>query len=213
MKILILISIIIASAGIYLIASQPKPSSRTLDQLTVSQDVYDNQMVAFKWSGPIDPPMAQALEEEFDHWKDKITRIRIDLHSPGGLVDEGERVISVINDMKRTHRVQTYVGPENECLSMCVPIFMQGHLRIASASSTWMFHEPRAIDTVTGNDTYIYEYEQLQSTQDVYYRFFKRSEIDPVWRENLKRQWRFGEVWKTGRELKDERSNIIMILE
>ena len=197
----------------HLVLSQQGSVAPVSDKLQVRQHATDSNVVIFAWSGAIEAPMAITMEKAFDKWKGQSKRIVFDLNSPGGLVSEGERVIILINKMKRTHDVETYVGPDAECLSMCVPIYLQGRLRVAAATSQWMFHEPSAVDNFTGERTFTYEYEKRQSSQDFYYRFFKRSEMDPEWREKLRRQWRFGDVWKTGRELKRERSNIVTIIE
>ena len=208
-----LAAVIIFAVIAHFVLSQKGSVDPASDKLSIRQHATDSSVVIFAWDGAIDPPMALSLERAFENWKGQSKRIIFDLNSPGGLVSEGERVIKIMNKMKRTHDVETYVGPGAECLSMCVPIYLQGRLRVAAATSQWMFHEPSAVDSFTGERTFTYEYEKRQSSQDFYYRFFKRSEMDPEWREKLRRQWRFGDVWKTGRELKRERSNIVTIIE
>jgi hypothetical protein len=96
---------------------------------------------------------------------------------------------------------------------MCVPVYLQGELRIAAASSQWMFHEPNSVDPLTGKAAFSYEFENRQSAMEVFNRFFKNSDMDPQWREQLREKIRIGEVWKTARELKDERSKIVMIVD
>ncbi len=213
MKYLLIIIATMVTAGIILLLNEDDPSSKLNGELTIKPDLFDETTVVFRWTGVIDPPLAREINQEFNRIKNDYKRISIELDSPGGSVDEGGRIIGVIQKMRKTHRISTYVGPENECLSMCVPIYMQGQLRVAATSSTWMFHEPIAVDVFSGNETFIYDFEQRQSTQSVFYEFFKNSEIDPIWREVLRHQMRLGEVWKSGRELKDERTNIIMVLE
>lgn len=190
-----------------------EPNSSYNDKLVLRQDPIDKTAIVFEWRGEIEFPMARTFSREFDRIKDSYSRIVIDLDSPGGNVREGERVIRVIRRIKRSHRVRTYVGPDNDCLSMCVPIYLQGHLRVAAASSRWMFHEPVAVDKYTGKQQFVYEFEKRQFSQYSFYRFFYSSDMDPEWRDNLSRQWRYGDIWKTGRELKDERSNVVMIIE
>lgn len=181
--------------------------------LTVEPYPPDPTAVAFKWTGVIAAPMAKELGAAFAANKDKYTRIVIDFHSPGGSVSEGEAAINTIREMKRTHSVWTYVGPESDCLSMCVPVYMEGKLRIAASTSVWMFHEPVAMDTLSGKETFIYEFEKRQVSLEVYNRFFKRSKIDKDWLDRLSKQWRGQDVWKTGQELKDEGSNIVTVIE
>ena len=176
-------------------------------------DPINEDTAIFVWRGVVQSPMAQSFAGEFERRKEEVKRIVIELNSSGGDVGEGERVINVIKDMKRTHSVQTYVGPESECLSMCVPIYLQGRLRVAATSSQWMFHRPSAYDPLTGQNAISYGTEKSQATLSIYNRFFKDSPMNPMWRESLRQQWEFGDVWKTGKELKAERSNIIMVLE
>lgn len=181
--------------------------------LVIQPDPTNDSVVTFILSGPIHPPMFNNLSRAYAEWRSKAETIIIELDSPGGSVDEGDRIITLIKKMNRSHRVRTYVGPDGECLSMCVPIYLHGELRIASVSSTWMFHEPSAVDKFTGKQTFVYEFESRQSSQDSFLRYFKRSDMDPEWRENLRVKLRLGDVWKTGGELKEERSNIVMVVE
>lgn len=183
------------------------------DQFEVIVDTADQNTVRMLWTGSIDPPMARLIAGEFDRRKETTKTFIIDLHSPGGSVDEGERVIKAIQKMRATHSIRTYVGAGNDCLSMCVPIYLQGELRIAAATSNFMFHEPSANDSLTGDAVFTYEFENRQMAMEIFNRFFKNSEMDPRWRKRLQEQVRLGEVWKTGGELKLERSKIVTIVE
>lgn len=195
------------------IASCSPAPAITSDKLEVLTDSRNPRSVTLKWTGPIDPPMARLFSAEFKRYAGSAEIFVIDLNSPGGDVGEGERVIEEIRKMLPSYSIRTYVGPGNDCLSMCVPIYMQGELRIAAASSQWMFHEPGAVDPLTGNAAFSYEFENRQSAMEVFNRFFKNSDMDPKWREKLRRKIRNGEVWKSARELKDERSKIVMVVE
>lgn len=172
----------------------------------------DPQTVVLEWTGPIDSPMADLFQAEFKRRKRDAKTFVIDLHSPGGSVVEGERVIKSISEMTPTHSIRTFVGPGNECSSMCVPIYLQGELRIAASSSQFMFHEPYAVDPVTGQEAFQYEFEKRQSSMDIFGRYYRSSEIDKQWLEAMRAKARHGEVWKTGQELKDERSKIVSVI-
>ncbi len=199
------------AAAYYLFSGDP--NSAQLARLEVREDPREDDVVIFSWSGGIDAPMAGDIWQEFNKRKDKASRFVIELDSPGGSVDEGNKVIDIISKIKKTHSVWTYVGPDRDCLSMCVPIYLQGRMRVASASSNWLFHDTRAVDPYTGTEMVMYAHERSQSNFEFFNRYIDRSDVDRRWRENLKVSMRNGDVWKTGQELKDERSNIVMVLE
>src|SRR5260370_35113316 len=58
-----------------------------------------------------------------------------------GQVEEGDRVIQILNEAKQTRRLVTQVLDGNLCASMCIPIFLQGDDRLAARASNWIFHE------------------------------------------------------------------------
>ncbi|MEO0880085.1 MAG: ATP-dependent Clp protease proteolytic subunit, partial [Pseudomonadota bacterium] len=136
----------------------------------------------------------------------------IDLHSPGGSVSEGRAVIEAIERIRRTHTVETRVGPISFCASMCVPIYLQGSVRRAAPSARFMFHEPSSRDAITGERVDTPEFEQRWASRQFVARYFEDSEMDPAWREKLVTEWRGRDIWKTGRELVDERANVVQIL-
>lgn len=179
-------------------------------RLTVSQSETAPDTVAFSWQSSIEIPMARRIHEAFDKWKSKAKVIVLDLNSPGGSLHEGRKVIEVIDLMKKTHQVVTYVGPGRLCASMCVPIFLQGQKRVAAASSKWMFHEPVTVDFFTDEEIKVPERERRATAERFFRRYFANSEVSQIWRENLQKQWQGGkEIWRTGRQLLDEGSNII----
>lgn len=180
-------------------------------ELIVRQEAADS--LTFYWSSDVDFPMARRFEDAFEEWRDETDRIIIDLNSPGGSLGEGRDVIDVISRMKRTHIVETRVGPRRSCLSMCVPIYLQGDVRTAAASSQWMFHEPTAMDAITGEVVEIPEFERRYASDRFVRDFFVNSDMDPDWLDRLLREWRGRDVWRSGRELMDEGSGIIQTLE
>jgi len=190
--------------------------------IRAEQRVYDNKgrlgvrqegdAVVFVWKSAVDVPMARRFEEAFDEWRYDGARIIIDLHSPGGALREGEEVIQVINYMKRTHRVDTRVRAGRSCLSMCVPIFLQGETRQAAPSSRWMFHEPTARDFFTGEEVNEPAFERRHATARFVERYFVNSDMDPAWREELVAEWKGKDLWKSGRELAAEGSGVVTVL-
>lgn len=180
-------------------------------QLGVKQETSDS--VTFTWRSGVEAPMAMRFAEAFEEWRGEVNYIVIDLNSPGGSLTEGREVINVINRMRRTHLVETRVGPRRSCLSMCVPIYLQGDVRTAAPSSRWMFHEPTAMDAITGEEVKIPEFERRYTSSKFVRDYFVNSDMDPVWLEGLLREWQGKDVWRTGRELMEEGSEIIQELE
>src|SRR4029077_6748174 len=72
-----------------------------------------------------------------------LNRVVLFLDSAGGKVDDGDRVIEVLNEIKLRHQLITVVPHGKLCASMCIPIFLQGEDRIAARASIWLFHEGR----------------------------------------------------------------------
>ena len=164
--------------------------------------------VQFTWRDDIDAPMALRLEEGYLDWRERADTIIINLSSPGGSLREGGKVIDVITRMKKTHVVETRVGKGARCLSMCVPIFLQGQTRVAAANSRWMFHQPILTD-MAGDIAEQPEFERNYTSERFFKRYFENSEMDPVWREQLRIDWVGRDVWYTGRQLVDQQANII----
>jgi hypothetical protein len=63
------------------------------------------------------------------------------LDSAGGQVEEGDRVLAVLNEIKLLHQLITVVPHGKLCASMCIPISLQGEDRLATRASLWIFHE------------------------------------------------------------------------
>lgn len=185
------------------------------DALIGKGDVYVSEhpnryrTVVFSWYDDISAPMSLRFEEAFAQWADKTDTIIIDLDSPGGSLIEGQKVIDVINAMKRSHTVETQVKANRYCLSMCVPIYLQGQRRLGSVSSRWMFHEPKLINVFTDEIEEQNSFDQKRSSYKFFNRYFVNSPMDEKWREKLREEWTGKDVWFTGAQLIDQQANII----
>ncbi len=204
------VAFILILGGIYSWLDQPVTS----DKLTIRPNPQNQKAIIYEWTGSIDIPMARLLQVEFSKTKDTYQHITLVLNSEGGAVSEGAQVIKLINNMKRTHTVKTYVGKDMLCASMCVPIFMAGENRTASAHSQWMFHQPILVNAVSGQEGFSFGNDKQLAAIDIYHQFYKNSVLNPAWAEKLKQDWQDGkEIWKTGRQLKREDANIIQKIE
>lgn len=170
-------------------------------------------VVTLSWEHEVEVPMARRFEEAFARYGDSADTFVIDLNSPGGALVEGREVIEAISRQKATHTIVTRVGPGSVCLSMCVPIFLQGDRRLASPESIWMFHEPSRWDSFTGEQVDGPKFERDRTSRRFFDRYFRDSPIDRAWLENLEREWKGKDVWRKGQELVDEGSGIITALE
>ena len=182
-------------------------------RLVVSQSSVVPGAVEFSWRSAVEVPMAKRFYEAFHKWRNTSDTIVINLHSPGGSLREGREVIAVIEFMKKTHRVFTYVGARRSCLSMCVPIFLHGDERIAAANSRWMFHEPSNVDFFTEKKVKVPEYERQTMITRYVERYFVNSPVNPAWLKGLLQKWQGNDVWFTGQQLVDERTGVISKLQ
>ena len=186
------------------------------------QDVYkdtgrlqifqEGDAVILSWSSPIELPMERRFQEAYAEWANKTDKFIINLNSGGGSLREGRLVIDVIDQMKKTHLVETTVGEGANCLSMCVPIYLHGEQRSASRNSRWMFHQPSAYDYITDEKVEENESDRNTASDRFFQKYFVNSEMDPKWRNNLQKEWVVKDVWRTGQQLFDEQSNIILTL-
>ncbi len=172
-------------------------------------DVYQaGNSVVLAWSGQVELPMHTMLSRAFEAWRDKTQRFVLRLNSPGGSVREGGDVVELLQRIKRTHTLDTYVASRDICMSMCVPIFLQGRRRIAAADARFMFHEPKRFYD-DGSEAKGFSFERRALTQRFFSKYFVNSPMDADWRSRLEEQWAGKDIYKSGKQLVDERSNIV----
>ena len=171
--------------------------------------VVQGKTALLAWNSQVELPMARRIEEAFEARKGEVQRFVLVLNSPGGSLHEGGEVIKVLDRIKRSHELQSFVGPGQSCLSMCVPIYLQGQQRLAAPDSRWMFHEPIYVEPHTGEEVKKPKFERDFFARRFFKKYFTNSEMDPAWRKRLEAEWKGKEVWKTGRQLYDEDANIV----
>lgn len=169
----------------------------------------EGNAIVFLWRDEVKFPMSLRLKETFQEWRGQVDHVIIDFSSPGGAVAEGREVIAVINEMKKTHLVETRVQQGRVCASMCVPIYLQGEKRTAHPASRWMFHEPSSVDAVTGEEVRTPEFEKRIETRRFVDRYFRNSEMNQAWLQKLEAEWQGKDIWKSGKQLVTEDSGII----
>ncbi len=169
----------------------------------------EDRAAILTWTQPIETPMARRFEEAYARLGPEVDAFVIELHSPGGAVMEGRAVIEALERMRATHDLVTVVGPDRECLSMCVPIFLAGETRLAARDAQFMFHEPTSRNVFTGARERRPAFEERRTTEKFLRRYFEASPMDAAWRAELSEAWKGEDVWKTGEELVEERSGVV----
>jgi hypothetical protein len=165
--------------------------------------------VVLVWGTRVDVPMRTRFQEAFDKWRERTDHFVIQLHSPGGSLREGRELIELIERIKRTHRVDTFVAGGDICASMCVPIYLQGQSRVAGRDARFMFHEPYRLGGAELSRKSQPDWEQRGLSQRFFERYFVNSPMTPAWRRHLEKAWIGKDIWKTAQELSQEKSGII----
>ncbi len=172
----------------------------------------EGETVILTWRGPVEAPMAARFGEALADSRD-APRILVRLDSQGGSLSEGRLVIREIEKAKAHMIVDTYVASGDICLSMCVPIYLAGSQRSAGARARFMFHEPKAFDTITGEPSQQPRFEQSLASDWFFEAYFGASPMNPEWREALRAKWKGRELWYTARQLVEEDSGIVEAIE
>jgi ATP-dependent protease ClpP protease subunit len=81
------------------------------------------------------------LRAALDTYATPSHRVVLFLDSVGGQVEESDRVIHVLDEIKQTHHLITTVFNDKVCASMCIPIFLRNDDRLAARTSLWLFHQ------------------------------------------------------------------------
>lgn len=199
-------TLLMSALVVFLAMDGDRRAFEGLDNVTVQRE---GDALVFHWRGAVRAPMARRFADAYEARGPEAGRIVLELSSPGGSLAEGRRVIEEIRRMKRTHTVETRVKPYDICLSMCVPIFLQGERRVAARSSRFMFHQPTAVDFFTEEPVRQPAFERRLVAERFFQTYLEDSPMDPHWGARLKIDWERGDVWKSGRELVEEGSGIV----
>jgi ATP-dependent protease ClpP protease subunit len=174
-------------------------------QLTVSTS---SNALVLAWRGQVEIPMATSMRRAFAQHKTTARQVIVDLNSQGGSLREGGEVIYLLDEISQSHELITVVRSRRICMSMCVPIFLQGKARLAAPDARFMFHEPKRFYD-DGSEAKGFSFEREALTQRFFDKYFVNSAMDAAWRARLEAQWAGKDIYKSGQELLDERSNIV----
>ncbi len=173
--------------------------------------VPDKDLIYLKWQGKIAAPMANRISEALAAHEGEGSKIVLSLSSPGGSVDEGAKVIRLLRSIREKHVLVTSVDAGAMCASMCVPVYLQGAQRIAAADADFMFHKVVFRDFFSNERDRSVPAASIDAETDRFFEtYFVAAGVSPTWTQKLRSEIAGGnEVWKTGRELVDEKSGIV----
>jgi ClpP protease-like protein len=156
------------------------------------------------WLGPIVAGMANDLRSAFDKYGAISQRVVLFLDSPGGQVEEGDRVIEVLNEIKLQHQLITVVPHGKLCASMCIPIFLQGEDRLAARASLWIFHEAAQRQANGGQRT------DMAETWRLFRKYYAPAGVSMHWLKSIAPMIKEADLWQTGGDLISAKSGIIL---
>lgn len=159
---------------------------------------------AIQLTGAIAYPMADEIQEIFEQ---KIPReksaVILHVNSGGGSLDEGMKIIAVINEQKERHEIVTTVRNGEICGSMCVPVYMTGTRRFAGETTGFMFHGvTRAFSNIPDQ----------RRTREMLGVVMVTQGVSASWLQGLWDQGVFstpGEYWVTGKELVEQNAGVV----
>ena len=182
--------------------------------------------VLMRWNGPVEPPMLDRFEAAFRAREGDSRRIVISLSSPGGLVEYGYQVISLIKKEARAHTIDTLVEAGRTCASMCVPIYLTGADRIAHPKAQFMFHEvsfrlnadqERQVREIKRSHPFIDIQAMrkdmiVKATDEFYEVYLGPRGVNQRWLTDMRRSIRGRDIWRTGTELVEQGSGVVDVL-
>ncbi len=171
----------------------------------------DKGIVYLRWRGKIAAPMASRIAEAFERHKGDGHKIILALSSPGGSVDEGAEVVRLLRRIRQSHLLVTSVEDGAICASMCVPVYLQGQERVAAADAEFMFHEVAYRDFYSNERDRSVPVASIEAETNRFIdKYFEAAGVSQAWTRKMRAEIAGGnELWKTGRQLFDEKSGIV----
>jgi hypothetical protein len=173
------------------------------------------QVVAFPWngtlyvnaSGMVNESMFSGFESAVEMRKKFDTKkIKIQLNSHGGYIQEGLKIISLLQQEKKHGiKIETFVDNGNVCASMCVPLFVQGEVRKTAPSASFMFHAAHSRTLLVLS--VVSEKQSKEALIDV----FEQAGVSSEWLSQLQKNGIFESpeaYWMSGESLFSENSNV-----
>jgi hypothetical protein len=197
----------VAAIAVLTLLLAPANAARSEEQPAAGASVEFNKedgTLYIDWLGPIVAGMADDLRAALDKYGTISQRVVLFLDSLGGQVEEGDRVIEVLNEIKLQHQLITVVPHVKMCASMCIPIFLQGEDRLAARASLWIFHEAAQREANGGLRTDIAE------TWRLFRKYYAPAGVSMHWLKSIAPMIKEADLWQTGGDLIRAKSGIIL---
>jgi hypothetical protein len=154
--------------------------------------------------GPIVAGTADDVRAALGKYGTALNRVVLFLDSAGGRVDDGDRLIEALNEIKLRHQLVTVVPHGKLCASMCIPIFLQGEDRLAAPASIWLFHEAaqRQANGELRTDT--------AETWRLFRKYYAPAGVPTRWLKSIAPMIEETDLWQTGGDLISAKSGIIL---
>jgi hypothetical protein len=193
----------VVAVGLPLGSAIAAPDEQPAATASVDFDKKDGTLY-LAWSGQIAPGMAEYVRTAFAKYATVSHRVVLLLNSGGGQVEEGERVIHILQEIKQTHRLTTAVLHGKICASMCINVFLQGNDRAAARASLWVFHEAakREADGTERMD--------MEETLRLFRRYYVPAGVSAEWLKTIVPKIKNANLWQTGGDLIAAKTGIIM---
>jgi ATP-dependent protease ClpP protease subunit len=197
----------------------PSNTKEVASRQTLSVSEEPDRIV-LGWSGPVQEPMSERVAAALDRFRSDRRRIVLVLNSPGGSIEHGRKVVAAIH--ARDRAIDTFVQKAGVCASMCVPIFLAGHERMADPEAYFMFHQ---VSLGGGARENVKRKQLSESEQALLSKFVKTIEaqatdaffrsdigirgVNEAWLGKMREKISGRDVWMSGQQLVDERSGIV----
>ena len=204
---------------IWAYCQRPSDSGDVASRQTLSINEESDRIV-LGWSGPVQEPMSDRVAAALDRYRADRRRLVLILNSPGGSIEHGRRVVSVIRGRDRA--IDTLVQKAGVCASMCVPIFLAGARRMADPDAYFMFHQASLNDSARENmkrkefsDTEKALFSNVVETIETHVtdEFFRNDigirGVNGAWLASMRKKISGRDVWMSGQQLVDEGSGIV----
>jgi ATP-dependent protease ClpP protease subunit len=194
-----------------------------------SEDVASRQTLSISeepdrivlgWSGPVQEPMSERVAAAIERYKADRRRLVLILNSPGGSIEHGRKVVAAIR--ARGRAIDTLVQKAGVCASMCVPIFLAGHERMADPEAYFMFHEASLNSSVRQNTkrqelsdsekvlvSQAVKTIETHVTDELFRSDIGIRGVNMAWLARMREKISGHDIWMSGQQLVDEGSGIV----